>query len=85
MQVGQLPNRFAFCHLLVGSFAFNDTEVLVMARVFFILILVVAALSALVSAGPTIVSIADALVPVVLVIGGLAIAGRIVWHYTSRY
>lgn len=38
----------------------------------------------LVSAGPTIVALANALAPLVLAIGLVAGVLRLVWHYTNR-
>ena len=49
------------------------------------LVVSIVALSALVSAGPTLVALLNAAVPLVIV-GGLVVMGiRIVWHYTDRY
>ncbi len=49
-----------------------------------VLVLVVG-LVVLVAAGPTLVCLAAALLPLVLVLGILAVALRLVWFYTSRW
>lgn len=41
-------------------------------------------LYALVAAGPTIVALANALTPLVLVVGLVVCVVRLVWHYTNR-
>lgn len=54
-------------------------------RLVVLLVCSVVALSVLVSAGPTLVALADAAVTLVIA-GGLVVALlRIVWHYTGRY
>lgn len=45
----------------------------------------IVALSILVSAGPTLVALARAITPLVIAVGSVAIAARIVWYFTSRY
>jgi hypothetical protein len=42
-------------------------------------------LAALITAGPTILRLVQALVPLVLVIGVMAIVLRVVWVYTRRW
>jgi hypothetical protein len=42
-------------------------------------------LVALVAAGPTLVSLAEALVPLVLVVGVVVAVLRVVWFYTRRW
>jgi hypothetical protein len=45
----------------------------------------IVALSVLVSAGPTLVGLAHAVVPLVIAIGVVIVALRLVWHFTNRY
>jgi hypothetical protein len=52
------------------------------ARWLFILVM---ALAALVSAGPTLVKLLQAAVPLVIVGGIVAVVLRVVWHFTNRY
>lgn len=49
-----------------------------------LLIVSLVVLSALMSAGPTLVALADAAVPLTLAFGAVVVAMRLVWHYTSR-
>jgi membrane protein YdbS with pleckstrin-like domain len=49
------------------------------------LIVAIVFLSILVSAGPTLVALANAAVPLVMVVGSVAIALRLVWYFTNRY
>lgn len=49
------------------------------------LIIAVVALSVLNSAGPTLIGLAEMAVPLVVAVGSVVIAARIVWHFTSRY
>lgn len=56
-----------------------------MTRLVVFLIVCVVALSMLVSAGPTLIGLTHAAVPVVIAVGSVVIALRIVWHFTSRY
>lgn len=54
-----------------------------MTRASFAALLVIAALYVLVSAGPTLVGLAEALVPLVLVVGLVVAVLRVVWHFTT--
>lgn len=56
-----------------------------MTRLVVGLVVAIVALSALVSAGPTIVALANALAPLVLAVGLVIAVLRIVWHFTKRY
>lgn len=56
-----------------------------MSRAVAWLVIAVVALSVLNSAGPTLVGLAEAAVPLIIAIGCVAIAARIVWHFTSWY
>jgi hypothetical protein len=49
------------------------------------LVATVVVLCTLVSAGPTIVALIQAIAPLVVVVGCVAIALRLVWHFTSHY
>jgi hypothetical protein len=49
------------------------------------LVLVIIALSVLVSSGPVLTALAQAAVPLVIVGGIVAVIVRLAWHYTSRY
>lgn len=42
-------------------------------------------LSVLVSAGPTLVGLAHAAVPLVIALGSVAVVLRLVWYFTNRY
>lgn len=42
-------------------------------------------LSALTSAGPVVVGLVHAVVPLVIAVGCMAIAWRLVWYFTNRY
>jgi hypothetical protein len=50
-----------------------------------LLVVSIVGLSALVSAGPTLISLADAAVPLVIAVGIVVGVLRLIWHYTSRY
>lgn len=49
------------------------------------LLVIVVVLVVLTSAGPALVALAQALVPLVIVGGIVAVVLRVVWHYTNRY
>ncbi|MDO8213475.1 hypothetical protein [Conexibacter sp. CPCC 206217] len=48
------------------------------------LVAAIVTLSVLVSAGPPLVAILDAAVPLVVAVGLVGAIVRLVWHYTSR-
>lgn len=50
-----------------------------------LLIILAVALTLIVSAGPTLIALAHALVPLVIVGGIIAAVLRIVWHYTDHH
>jgi hypothetical protein len=50
-----------------------------------LLVTVIVLLAVLVSAGPTIVALAHAAVPLVLVIGAVAVLMRLAWWLTGRW
>lgn len=54
-----------------------------MTRASFGLVLLIVALCAVIAAGPTIVALAHALVPFVLVVGLVVAVLRLVWHFTN--
>lgn len=56
-----------------------------MIRLVAVVVLVVAGLAELTSAGPAIVATAHALVPLVVAIGVVAIVARLVWYWTNRW
>lgn len=49
------------------------------------LIAAIVLLSVLLSAGPTLVGLARAAVPLVIALGSVAVVLRLVWYFTSRY
>ncbi len=50
-----------------------------------LLLVLVIVLAVVVSAGPTLVALVHAAVPLVIVGGIVAVVVRVVWHYTNRY
>lgn len=56
-----------------------------MNRALITLVTAIVALSALISAGPTLIGLTHALVPLVLAVGGVIAVLRLLWHFTSRY
>ena len=56
-----------------------------MTRVGVCLVASIVALAVLVSAGPTIVSLVHAVVPLLLAVGALVVVLRLVWYFTNRY
>lgn len=49
------------------------------------LVVAIVTLAVLVSAGPTLVGLAHAAVPLVIAIGSVAGLLRLIWHFTNRY
>jgi hypothetical protein len=49
------------------------------------LIVAVVALSVLESAGPTLIGLTHALVPLVIAVGALVIVARLVWFFTTHH
>lgn len=49
------------------------------------LVVAIVGLAVLTSAGPTVVALAHALVPIVLAVGAVAVVLRLVWYFTNRY
>ena len=56
-----------------------------MSRAVAYLVGAIVLLAVLVSAGPTLVALAEAAVPLVIAVSAAAIALRLVWHYTRNY
>lgn len=56
-----------------------------MTRIVLALVIAIVGLSVLVSAGPTLVGLAHAAVPLVIAIGLVVAVLRLVWHITNRY
>ena len=56
-----------------------------MTKTVALLVAVVVTLSVLVAAGPTIVALAHAAVPLVLVVGLVVILARLAWYFTGRW
>jgi hypothetical protein len=56
-----------------------------MNRALITLVIAIVALSTLVSAGPTLIGLVHALVPLVLAMGGVVAMLRLLWHFTGRY
>jgi len=56
-----------------------------MSRLVAALVIALVTMSVLVSAGPTLVGLVHAVVPLVVVLGLVVLIGRIVWYLTSRY
>jgi hypothetical protein len=54
-------------------------------RLTWFLVIAIVGLAVLVSAGPTLVALLQAAVPLVVAVGALGIILRLVWHYTNRY
>ncbi len=48
-------------------------------------LLLIVGLVAIVAAGPTLIALLHAAVPLVIVGGIVAVVLRVVWHYTNRY
>jgi hypothetical protein len=49
------------------------------------LVLAIVALSVFMSAAPALIALADALVPLIVAVGAVAVICRLVWHFTDRY
>jgi hypothetical protein len=49
------------------------------------LVVAIVALAVLVSAGPTLIALAHAAVPLIAAVGVVIGVLRIIWHFTSRY
>jgi hypothetical protein len=49
------------------------------------LIAAVVTVSILSSAGPALIGLAQAAVPLVIALGGVVVVLRLVWHFTDRY
>jgi hypothetical protein len=56
-----------------------------MNRLVFALLLGVVLVAMLTSAGPTLVGLARVAVPVVVAVGVVVVAVRLVWYFTQRY
>jgi hypothetical protein len=56
-----------------------------MSRPVVYLVAAIVALSVLVSAGPTLIGLLNATVPLVVAGGSVVVALRLVWHFTNRY
>jgi uncharacterized paraquat-inducible protein A len=56
-----------------------------MTQVTAFLVVSIVALSTLVAAGPTVVALVHAIVPVMVVLAALVVALRLLWYFTNRY
>ena len=56
-----------------------------MTKLVTFLVVGVVGLAVLVSAGPTLVALAHAAVPLVVATGCVVVVGRVVWYLTRRY
>jgi hypothetical protein len=56
-----------------------------MTRAMTFLIVSIVALAALDSAGPTIVALVHAVVPLIVVLAAVVVVLRLLWYFTNRY
>lgn len=56
-----------------------------MTRLTVALVAAVVGLAVLVAAGPTLVALLDAAVPLVIAVGAVVVVLRLVWHFTNLY